>query len=1218
MRVIEMSMERRRNERAGKTGDPRENPLTDGIARHDSHLGKSCYPAGDFSHVQAVPELPRTPLKREKKDIEKKERKGERGRRAMRRWRCSGFQVFSVLHSHGWAVTERCPWKREEPRKASDEEWGVRGGQKNGFHYPRLSPAALLSTRCIMDKYATMDVACYLTMALRALPVPTAPRCPVANTSRDELVPFMLGHTGIDDARRLLASRILNPCYSKVLGTTIQVDWEEGNDQKVLPNEAVRKGAIPNKNRKRIHRRRMGDSSMRTSRYFSDFDQRARKRASKSDVKPCLDHQCNAARKQNDSLGGHFNGCSLRISRPPKTLPERCFTVDMIEFFLTVVPSKLEPPFYGFTPHFLSERAQRGDTGDAREVGWIPVGTPRPRSRSEEAIRAILTRTSSVSSLLRARRAVFPPYRCSQRESYRTSRPIIFITRVASDLDGASPELIESRREEKSFESTYENCSLGTSNNCDRNSFEGIFGGAMGCQDECFGVIDIVSEMHPHAPNKIIRKAHMHTAVLEAVHVAVMMIVAVDLTLPGGSYRRLEISSSVLGHGDWLCTASEIGLPHISSMVLTTAHYHSRLPFHFVMRPTGNFQQQQCVLRVSEEIWVALNVEVLRANEDSPTSGIVQHNSHLRKSGVNRPKIEPGLPWWETSSLTAHSLLYKNRICSLNYGRPDEQPPSHKKNSKVFVLHQTAEFRIGVNLSFAIQNESHLQLHISANHSQGAHSHSYINVSVTEGASVPVLFMLPEAVSWMRLTTAGHTHLRNPSRCDCPTTKDAAPSVTLAYIGCVVLIFSAPDYWPVERESVTAVLKMMDFKHIYGKVTFTFGSQFIQHALNVSEPIAGLQGNTQRVPYCQVWCNTGYSLEPQPMNTHTPEPRVYTRLWSLTYRSLNSRNFPIPNNIVKLSARECGALYLRRNLLNSVAGLLLRPVSYYAFAPLRLNGTRFGWMRGVTLVWRLAFTSMYCAHPVEPERYSRSGKKRVYVVHWSRFGACVRRSWRHGNAMLMANDQPPSMKPPAIVHVVTPAERKKKQKATSATPVLREASWRGNLQIFPAQAFQTAIVHKHTLPLVLTVSDTSWVTVALSSSSTVTASNQCAVDIGIFVHKTAGSSLQRDDEAIVKGESLDEASRAKTKAFRKQSSIFNTADVSSPVSRRGINLVFTMLARCRPRSVRARDGEAPRARPSSVDAIDGSTGAAQYSSRTVLIRGRVGESSAVAARPCGR
>ncbi|KAJ8867284.1 hypothetical protein PR048_031083 [Dryococelus australis] len=41
-----------------------------------------------------------------------------------------------------------------------------------------------------------------------------------------------------------------------------------------------------------------------------------------------------------------------------------------------------------------------------------------------------------------------------------------------------------------------------------------------------------------------------------------------------------------------------------------------------------------------------------------------------------------------------------------------------------------------------------------------------------------------------------------------------------------------------------------------------------------------------------------------------------------------------------------------------------------------------------------------------------------------------------------------------------------------------------------------------------TVFDTSWRTLAQSSPSTVTADNQCAADIGIFVHKYVESSLQ--------------------------------------------------------------------------------------------------------------
>ncbi|KAJ8894599.1 hypothetical protein PR048_007263 [Dryococelus australis] len=41
MRVIEVNMEQRRNEGVGATGEPRENPTTNGIVRHDSHMRKS-------------------------------------------------------------------------------------------------------------------------------------------------------------------------------------------------------------------------------------------------------------------------------------------------------------------------------------------------------------------------------------------------------------------------------------------------------------------------------------------------------------------------------------------------------------------------------------------------------------------------------------------------------------------------------------------------------------------------------------------------------------------------------------------------------------------------------------------------------------------------------------------------------------------------------------------------------------------------------------------------------------------------------------------------------------------------------------------------------------------------------------------------------------------------------------------------------------------------
>ncbi|KAJ8871389.1 hypothetical protein PR048_027706 [Dryococelus australis] len=39
--------------------------------------------------------------------------------------------------------------------------------------------------------------------------------------------------------------------------------------------------------------------------------------------------------------------------------------------------------------------------------------------------------------------------------------------------------------------------------------------------------------------------------------------------------------------------------------------------------------------------------------DNPPTNGIVLHDSHMLKSRVTRPGIEPGSPWWEASRLTA-------------------------------------------------------------------------------------------------------------------------------------------------------------------------------------------------------------------------------------------------------------------------------------------------------------------------------------------------------------------------------------------------------------------------------------------------------------------------------------------------------------------------------------------------------------------------------------
>ncbi|KAJ8877959.1 hypothetical protein PR048_022422 [Dryococelus australis] len=78
----------------------------------------------------------------------------------------------------------------------------------------------------------------------------------------------------------------------------------------------------------------------------------------------------------------------------------------------------------------------------------------------------------------------------------------------------------------------------------------------------------------------------------------------------------------------------------------------------------------------------------------------------------------------------------------------------------------------------------------------------------------------------------------------------------------------------------------IDVQHVYTEVTFAIGSQLIRNALDDSEPIADLQMNKHRVPYCLVWSNTGYSLGQQPMNTQLR--LLYTGLWRIAYSPARS------------------------------------------------------------------------------------------------------------------------------------------------------------------------------------------------------------------------------------------------------------------------------------------------------------------------------------------
>ncbi|KAJ8890524.1 hypothetical protein PR048_010033 [Dryococelus australis] len=80
--------------------------------------------------------------------------------------------------------------------------------------------------------------------------------------------------------------------------------------------------------------------------------------------------------------------------------------------------------------------------------------------------------------------------------------------------------------------------------------------------------------------------------------------------------------------------------------------------------------------------------------------------------------------------------------------------------------------------------------------------------------------------------------------------------------------FSDPYFllWGISRVKVEHLSDVSAHSAV-SIVRAAVGKGCSRHARDVSEPIGDLQGNMWRTPYCQVWGNTGYSLEQQPMNT---------------------------------------------------------------------------------------------------------------------------------------------------------------------------------------------------------------------------------------------------------------------------------------------------------------------------------------------------------------
>ncbi|KAJ8865749.1 hypothetical protein PR048_033270 [Dryococelus australis] len=71
-------------------------------------------------------------------------------------------------------------------------------------------------------------------------------------------------------------------------------------------------------------------------------------------------------------------------------------------------------------------------------------------------------------------------------------------------------------------------------------------------------------------------------------------------------------------------------------------------------------------------VWSGAGMKVREKREipekTPPTNGIARHGSNMRKSGVTRPGIEPGSPWWEASGLTVARALLRLPLSSVRLG----------------------------------------------------------------------------------------------------------------------------------------------------------------------------------------------------------------------------------------------------------------------------------------------------------------------------------------------------------------------------------------------------------------------------------------------------------------------------------------------------------------------------------------------------------------------
>ncbi|KAJ8896452.1 hypothetical protein PR048_001796 [Dryococelus australis] len=108
--------------------------------------------------------------------------------------------------------------------------------------------------------------------------------------------------------------------------------------------------------------------------------------------------------------------------------------------------------------------------------------------------------------------------------------------------------------------------------------------------------------------------------------------------------RTRRRTSKANGHSTWVEHLPESGGPTWQTLHVSLSHHTLRCP----IAPANN------QITKNDGATLACKGEETGVPRENQASGIVQHDSHMRKSGS-----EPGSPWWEASVLATHHPIFK-------------------------------------------------------------------------------------------------------------------------------------------------------------------------------------------------------------------------------------------------------------------------------------------------------------------------------------------------------------------------------------------------------------------------------------------------------------------------------------------------------------------------------------------------------------------------------